>query len=97
VAVLTSEDHAKARACGSRLRLARQKAGCATMEEGARRARTVSSVYHRHETGVLMPTVRMIERYAAAFGCSPCWLAFGRTEKPKPKPTRLWRGRRVSL
>jgi len=47
------------------------------MEAGARRAKTVSSVYTRHERAQLMATVMMIERYAKAFGVSPCWLAFG--------------------
>lgn len=72
------------------------------MDAGARQCDTVSSVYQRHETGVIMPTVELILRYAKGFGVDPCWLTFGKAAKidnfrgrPGTKPVRDWRSKYV--
>jgi len=89
---LTTYDHFQMRQLAARLRAARIAAGCVSMDDGARRCGTVSGVYNRHETGVIMPTIPLILRYAKGFGVSPCWLAFGiAVKKAKPPPRRSTR------
>jgi hypothetical protein len=76
-------DMAKVRAFAKRLEQARLAAGFSSRDAAARHIGVRSSVYHRHEGAVLMATVWLIERYAAAFGCSPGWLAFGSAAAPR--------------
>jgi transcriptional regulator with XRE-family HTH domain len=73
-------------AFAERLRRARVEAGCVSMNAGARQCNTASSVYQRHETGQLMPTVELILRYAEGFGVDPCWLTFGKEPGPVAQP-----------